>query len=410
MADGLVVVGGCYAALHAAAAARSGGYDAPIRIITEESHAPYQRPPLSKGFLAGKTDATALPLKSEAFYRESAIELHRATRVTELDLAARRAVTADGRHFGYDRLVLATGSAPRPLPVPGAELNGVFLLRGLDDAVRLREGLAGVEALVIIGGGFIGLEIAAALASTGRRIAVIEAQPRLLARAATETLASHVEARHRRAGVVLHLGAMVEEIRGDASGRVSAVVTRDGTLHPAQAVVAGIGAAPRTELAEAAGLACGGGIIVDAFGRTADPGVFAAGECALHPNPHAGGEAIRLESVQHAQDHAKAIGLSIAGQPVRYASVPWFWSDQYEMKLQMAGLPGLAEHSVIRGDPAEGRFSLFHFRDGLLFAVESVSRPADHMVARRLLAARADLTPAEAADAGFDLASRLGPR
>ncbi len=411
--DGLVIVGGCYAALQAAAAARAAGHTGPIRMLGEEACAPYQRPPLSKGFLTGRVDAEALPIRGAAFYAENAIDLVTGCRVVAIDRHGRAVQAADGRRFGYDRLVLATGSRPRRLPaeMPGAGLEGVLVLRTLPDALALRALLPDVGEAAVIGGGFIGLEVAAALSALGRRVTVLEAQPRLLARAATPPLAAQVAALHRRHGVALRLGTTARRFEADATGRrVAAVQASDGTRIPAQLVIIGIGVAPRVALAEAAGLACPDGIAVDACGRTADPAILAAGECALHPNPFAeGGRAIRLESVQHAQDHGRCVGAAAAGRPEPYAAVPWFWSDQHDWKIQMVGLAQGADRHVLRGDPDAGRFSVVHFRAGAPVAIDSVNRAAEHVLGRKLLAARAMFTPEQAADPGFDLASLLPP-
>ncbi|RDJ19917.1 hypothetical protein DWF00_20700 [Bosea caraganae] len=408
MAEGLTIVGGCYAAINTAAAARAAGYAEPIRILSEERSAPYQRPPLSKGMLTGKAVAAALQLKSDAFLRENAIELHLDSRVILIDRKERRTIAADGRAFSHDVLVLATGSQARRLPVAGAGLKGVITLRTIEDATELRSIVADSENIVVIGAGFVGLEVASALSAPGRCVTVLEAQAGVLARGGMPALARYVEAAHQRAGVRLAFGAIAERLEGNAGGRIRAVITRDGTRYPADTVIVGIGITPRVELAEAAGLACNDGILVDAFGRTSDPAIFAAGECARHPNPYAGGQMIRLESVQHAQDHAKVVGMALGGRPVAYHAVPWFWSDQYDMKLQMTGLPRKEDEHVVRGDPDSGRFSIFYFRDGKLSGVDSINRPADHIMARKLLAANSSVTSGEAGDTNFDLASRLG--
>lgn len=405
--DGLLVVGGSYAGMQVAASARAGGYAEPIRILSDESQPPYNRPPLSKGFLVGKIDLGALPLRGDAFYPDNAIELELGTRAASIDRASRRVTTEDGRHIGYERLVLAVGSRPRPLPWEGSDLAGVVALRTLADALQLRELLGEVATAVVVGGGFIGLEVASALTALGKQVTVIEAQSRLLARAATPPLAEYVAGVHRRRGVTLALDATVRRLIGDGQGRVRAVETGDGRRLAADLVIAGIGVVPNVELARQAGLACDDGILVDDHGRTADPSIFAAGECTRHPNDHAVGGSARLESVQHALDQAKAVGATLAGQPTRYGAVPWFWSDQHDFKLQIAGLAQDAERHVVRGDPASGRFSVFHFRSNALISVDSINRPAEHLLARKLLGARAAVTPEEAGDTGFNLASHL---
>lgn len=401
MPDGLVVVGGSYAAVQIAASARERGFDGPIRLVGEENAPPYQRPPLSKGFLTGKTSAAMLPLRAEAFYRDAAIDLVLGTRALSVDRAARVVTTADGRRLRYDRLALALGARARPLPVPGAGLDGVLPLRSLADAERLRDRAAEADEVVVIGGGFIGLEVASALAGPGRSVTVVEAQDRLLARALPPALSDFLAGVHRARGVRLEMRTGVRGIEGTA-GHVRSVTLDDGRTLGADLVVVGIGAIPNTEIAQACGLPCDDGIIVDRFAGTADPAIVAAGDCTRHPNAHAG-RPMRLESVQNALDQARAAAGAVAGVPVPYDAVPWFWSDQYDVKLQMAGLSGGADRSVLRGSPDRGRFSLFHFRSRRLIAVDSVNRPADHMAARRLLAAGAPVTPDQAADESVDL-------
>ncbi|MFV3128336.1 NAD(P)/FAD-dependent oxidoreductase [Niveispirillum sp. KHB5.9] len=402
MADGLVIIGGSYAAANIAAAAREAGYQEPIRLVSAEPHLPYQRPPLSKGYLSGKVEASALPLRAESWYRETGVELLLGSAATALDRGAGRVVLADGRQLSYGKLALATGARPRPLTVPGAGLRGVLGLRDLADADAIRDRMGAVDRVVIIGGGFIGLEIAATLALAGRHVTVLEAQDRLLARAVAPVLSNFLASVHRDNGVIFRFGARVTGLVGDA-GHVVGVCLADGDILPAGLVLVGIGALPNQELAQAAGLACNDGILVDAAARTGDPAIVAAGDCTRHPNPHAGGGLIRLESVQHANDQAKVAGAAVAGQPRTYDAVPWFWSDQYGFKLQMAGLARGADMSVPRGMIRDGKFSLFHFRGGQLVAVESVNRPGDHIQARRLLAAGLSPTPAQAGDADFDL-------
>lgn len=403
--DGLVVIGGSYAALQIAASAREAGFDGAIRLVSDEAQLPYQRPPLSKGFLSGKVTEAALPLRAAAFYRDNAIEAILGRRVEAVDRSARRVLMSDGRELAYDRLAFAVGARARALPVPGSGLEGVITLRTLEDARRIRAWLPVVESVVIIGGGFIGLEVAAALASLGKGVAVIEAQDRVLARAASIVLADFITAVHRRKGVRLLLRRTVHAIDGER-GRVRAVRCSDGTTLAADLVVIGVGIVPNVELATASGLSCPDGIAVDTFARTADPRVLAAGDCTWHPCAHAE-RMLRLESVQNALDQAKTAGATIAGAAKPYDAIPWFWSDQYEFKLQMVGLTQGYDSSVIRGAPEDGRFSIYYFRRGELVAVDSVNRPGDHMIARKLLAARTRIAPDEAADAAVDLCARL---
>jgi 3-phenylpropionate/trans-cinnamate dioxygenase ferredoxin reductase subunit len=403
--DGLVIVGGSYAAMQTAASARDAGYAGKIRLVTDETQLPYQRPPLSKGFLLGAMQESALPLRAEAFYRDNAIELVLDTRVEAIDRTAKRVLTTDGRRLPYDCLALAVGARARTLAVPGIDLDGVAVLRSLDDARQIRSRLPEVESAVIVGAGFIGLEVASALTSFGKDVTVIEAQERVLARAASAPLAHFVGEAHRRKGVRLHLRTTVRAIQGER-GRVRSVICSDDSVHPADLVVIGIGIAPNIELAAAAGLSCPNGVEVDAFGRSSDPCVIAAGDCTCHPSAYAG-RLLRLESVQNALDQAKTAGATIAGARKSYDAIPWFWSDQHDLKLQMAGLSRDYDVSAVRGRPEEGGFSIYYFRDDALIAVDSVNRPGDHVIARKLLASRVRLTPAEAVDASLDLRARL---
>lgn len=407
MTAGVVIVGGGQAGFQVAASLRAGGYAGPVQLVSAEPHPPYQRPPLSKGLLLGKTEPDRLLFRQRAFYEAQGIELLLSESVTAIDRAARAVATATGRVLPYDACVIATGTRARPLAVPGTEFDGVLYLRTLDDSEILGRRLADAERVVVVGGGFIGLEVAAAARTLGRGVTVLEAADRLMGRAVAPMVSSFYADLHRGRGVELVLGARITAIEGEG-GRVRAVALAGGERHPADLVVVGIGVVPNVELARAAGLACEDGILVDEHGRTSDPSVFAAGECTSHPNRFAGGR-VRLESVQNAVDQAKAVAAAIQGHHAPYDEVPWFWSDQYEVKLQMAGISRGHEREVLRGNPASGRFSVFYFKDGRLIAVDSVNRPGEHLLARRLLAAGTALTPEQAADEGFDLKRALAP-
>lgn len=398
-ARGLVVIGGSYAAAQVAASARQAGYQEPIRILSEERHLPYQRPPLSKAFLTDPGNDSQ-PLRAEAFYREQGIALELDARVVAIDRAARQVRTA-GAAVPYDRLVLATGARPRRLECEGNELDGVCLLRTIEDARAIKQRLASAAAVAIIGGGFIGLEVAASCAKLGKAVTVIEALPRLMSRALPALLGDWFAARHRAHGVDLRMGSAVRKLRGE-QGKVRAVVLSDGTEVPADLVIAGIGVVPNEELAAAAGLSCANGVVVDRHGRTQDPDIFALGDCSRHPSRYCD-TPLRLESVQNAMDQARAAGATLAGKETPYDAVPWFWSDQYDLKLQMAGLSAGHDAHAVRGSMDEGKFSVYYLRQGRLIGVDSVNRPGDHMLARKLVAACCALTPAQAADAAFDL-------
>lgn len=395
-------MGAGQAGFQAAASLRAEGYQDAITLIGEESHLPYQRPPLSKGILLGQQEPRHAILRPASFYESHRIELVTGQRVAALDLAA-GAVLVGPRRIGYDAVVLATGARNRTLAVPGASLDGVCYLRSLDESLELRQRIAAAERVVIIGGGFIGLEVAAAARSQGRQVTLIEVRERLLARSVAPVVAEYIRAQHEARGVEVLLGAQVEAIHGEA-GKVGEVALRGGARRRADVVVVGVGVAPNIELAQAAGLPVANGIAVDEQLRSADPRIFAIGDCAEYPNPYAGGR-IRLESVENAVDQGAAVARGIVGRGGPYRAVPWFWTDQFDVHLQTAGISAGFDQTVVRGDPAAGRFSVFYYRSGRLIAVDSVNRPAEHLAARKIIAAGAPVLPLQAADESFDLKS-----
>jgi 3-phenylpropionate/trans-cinnamate dioxygenase ferredoxin reductase subunit len=340
-------------------------------------------------------------LRPAGFYEKQGVEVVSGERVEEVDRAAHRVRLGSGRTLDYEHLVLALGARPRALHVPGAELDGVMTLRTVEDAAALRGRLAQARDVVVIGGGFIGLEVAAAARGRGARVTVVEALERPLARVVSPEISAFYVARHEAAGATVLLRTGVQALEG-ADGRVRRVVLADGRRLPADLVVVGIGIVPVTDLAEAAGLVVDDGVVVDAHLRTSDPAIWAVGDCARYPSAHAGGR-VRLESVQNAVDHGRCAAAGIAGAPEPYAALPWFWSDQHGTKLQIAGLTAGREAAVVRGEPEEGAFSVFCFAGGRLIGVESVNRLQEHMAARRLLEAGGSVTPEQAADPGFDL-------
>ena len=400
MQAGVVIVGGGQAGLEAAAALRTLGYDSTVTLICEEAHAPYQRPPLSKDFLAGKQEADSVFLRALVYYEKHRIDLVLGDRVTEINRGARLVHLAAGGSLPYEQLILAVGARNRPLPVPGAE--NVLYLRSLDEAVTLRQRLAEArKGIVIVGGGFIGLEVAAAGRGAGKAVTLIEAAPRLMARAVSPLLSDFFLDVHRGHGLDVVLNTAVEEVLADA------VIVSGGRRMEADLVVAGIGVVPNVELARAAGLEVSDGITVDEFLRTGDPDIFAIGDCAHHPNVYAGGLA-RLESVQNAVDQAKCVARAIMGNPTPYRDVPWFWTDQYEIRFQMVGLAAGYDQSVVRGSIESRKFSVFYFKEERLLAVDSVNRFGDHIAARKMLAAGTALTPAQAGDESVDLKKLAG--
>jgi 3-phenylpropionate/trans-cinnamate dioxygenase ferredoxin reductase subunit len=431
-ADGVLIVGGGQAAVHLASSLRDLNWQAAVTIVSEEDHAPYQRPPLSKAFLSGNAQVTTLEFRSAEHYERDRITVLTGQRVTDVRAAAPGrpgvAITADsaglksGRlEFGH--LALATGARPRRLAVPGADLAGICYLRDLGHALELRERLAAAQRVLVVGGGFIGLEAAASATAKGKAVTVVEAADRLIGRVVAPEVSDFYAAAHRRRGVRVLLGTGVAGFAGTApantgpantgpastgpastGGTVTGAHLSDGGFVPADLVIIGIGAEPRTELAERLGLACAGGIVTDAFARTSDPAIVAAGDCAVTPHPAAAdGSLVRFESYGHAIDHAKVAAATLAGVPASYDAVPWFWSDQGTLKLQIAGLSGGFDQAVLRGDPGEEKFSVLYYRDGRLLAVHAVNCPRDYLAVRRALAAGQEIPAESAADAGQPL-------
>jgi len=409
----LVIVGASYAGLQLAASARESGYCGRIVMVGEEERLPYQRPPLSKGLLTGKSSVDMLPLRSDAFYRDSGIETVLGRRAVRIDTSGRRLSLDDGQTLAYAWLALTTGARCRPLPVPGAELAGVHMLRTLDESLALAASAGQAKTACVIGGGFIGLEVAAALQARGVRVTVVEAQSRLLARSVPPIMSDYIRNAHESRGVRIETGRGLRSLRGEDGGVVAAELA-DGTAIPCELAVVGIGVIPNDELAREAGIAVDNGILVDACGRTSSERVLAAGDVAnmLHAGwgPDGAQGRYRFESIQAANDSAKACASVIAGHPAPCQSVPWFWSDQFNLKFQMAGVPQPADQVVLRGSMDNDKFCLIYLRAGRVAAVHTVNRPADHMLARRLIAAGAKLSGEQAADEQFDLKRLLaGP-
>jgi len=400
----LVIVGASYAGVQLAATARELGFEDPIVIVGEERHAPYQRPPLSKGVLTGKTTVDKLGLRGPSFFDENRIELRLGERATSLDVNAQRLGLAGGTELTYGWLALTTGARGRAFDVPGAQLDGVFQLRTLDDALRLLPAARCARRACVIGGGYIGLEVASALRSLGIEVTVVEAAERLLTRSLTPSMSAYVENAHRKRGVQLFTGRAVRSLHGE-NGRVSAVALQDGERIDCDLVVVGIGVQPNDELAVQGGLKVSNGIETDMLGRTSVHNVLAAGDVACMALASAPGAParMRLESVQAANDGARAAASVLVGRAQPCAAVPWFWSDQFDLKFQMAGLAMPGDDVVVRGDTERDRFSVFYLRQGTLVAAHSVNRPADHMHSRKLIGARARLTPEQLADESFDL-------
>jgi 3-phenylpropionate/trans-cinnamate dioxygenase ferredoxin reductase subunit len=399
----LVIVGASYAGLQIAASAREAGYDGDILLIGDEPDAPYQRPPLSKGFLTGGFGQERLPLRSQAYYDEMQIQWMPSTRAVRIDRERKELELHGGARIAYDHLALTTGARVRGLDCEGASHNAVHYLRDLRDAKRLVEHAQTARRAVVVGGGYIGLEAAASLRQKGLSVTVVESEPRVLARVASPSISAFMQRLHASRGVSFALGRKVVALH-DMAGEV-AVELDDGARLLCDLVVVGIGVVPNTELAAGCGLEVAGGIIVDAYARTSDASIVAAGDCAAFV-PYwapAGSAACRIESVQNANDMARTAAASVVGRVEPYRAVPWFWSDQYDQKLQMAGVSTGFSDFAVRGSVEEGKFSLFYFRDDTLVAVDSINRPQDHMLARKLLASGARLGIKEFNDPASDL-------
>lgn len=404
MSAGVVIVGAGHAGFETAAALRRAGFDGRVTLIGDDEALPYQRPPLSKGFLAGKVKADAVLFRARDFYEHHEIDLRQGERVVGVDRTSQTLALARGGSLPYDHLVLATGAQPRRLPVPGDDLEGVFYLRTLADADVLAARLRTQNRVVVIGGGFIGLELAAVASSLGVETIIVEGLARLMARAVTEQVSQFYALEHARWGCQVILSNSVRRIVPNGE-KAQGVELEDGRTISTDTVVVAIGIQPSIQLAQQAGLRVDNGVVVDDALRTEDPQIFGVGDCACFPSP-LDGRHVRLESVQNAADHAVCVADQLVGRPSRYRAVPWFWSDQRDLKLQMAGVPAGHDNVVVRGDPADRSFSVFWFRSGNLIGGESVNRPGDHVVVRRLLARQPHerrLTPEQAADPTFDL-------
>jgi 3-phenylpropionate/trans-cinnamate dioxygenase ferredoxin reductase subunit len=397
----VIIIGAGQAGAQVAVSLRQEGYDGRIVLIGDEPEVPYQRPPLSKAYLSGKVEAAGLLLRSAAVYTDQKIEFMQSERVEAIDPVGKTVRLASGLTLSYSHLVLALGARNRKLCVPGAELDGVAYLRTIDDARRLRQRLDSVKRAVIIGGGFIGLEFAAVANAHGIDVCVVETAHRPMARAISEHMSAYFVKKHEEAGTRILFNSGIARIIGE-QGHVTHVELSDGRQMPADLVLVGIGVLPNSELAEAAGLTVRNGVVVDEFLTTSDPSISAIGDCAAFPCRFAGG-VVRLESIQNAVDQARCVAAKLKDRPLSYASVPWFWSDQYNAKLQIAGITTHHNKTVVRGAPEEHSFSVFCFRDDHWLGVESVNRPSDHMAARKLLASGITLTPEQVAHAAFDL-------
>lgn len=387
-----LIVGASHAGAQLAASLRQEGWAGEVVVIGDEAALPYQRPPLSKAYLAGKSSLEELAIRKAEFYDKQEIRLLRAT-VTEIDRAAGQVVLGDGQTLAYDGLALCTGGRARPLAVPGIDLPGVFYLRAFADVEAIREAAASGRRAVIVGGGYIGLETAASLRALGLEVTVLEAAERVLERVTAAEVSMFYERIHRDAGVIVRTGALVEAVVGD--GRAREVVLAGGERIPADLVIVGVGLVPNTELASEAGLQVEDGVVIDDFASTSDPKIVAAGDCAIHHISRYG-RRVRLESVPSAGEQAKAAAATLCGKERPISALPWFWSDQYDLKLQIAGLNTGYDEIVLSGDPARDRdFTCYYLKRGRLLAADCVNRPRDFMKAKRALGQGLDVDRAE---------------
>ena len=403
MTAAIIVVGAGQAGCQLVSSLREGGYDGPLTLIGQETHLPYQRPPLSKGYLTGKAGLDSLWLRPSGWYSDNLVDVRAGTSVVSLDRVRRVVQLSDGSTLPYSRLVLATGARNRNLDIEGTDLAGVVLLRTLDEADRIRNQIGCANHVVVIGGGFIGMEVASTAASLGKTTTVVEVANQLMGRVLSSETAAFLLAAHRSRGLNFEMATSISRIVG-AGGRATAVDTSDGRRIDADLVLIGVGAVPNVELAAAAGLTVDNGIVVDEFLCTADRSVHAIGDCACAPNPFdsTGQLRVRLESVQNAVAQARCLASSILDRPAPYFSVPWFWSDQADLKLQIAGLTAGHDAIAVKGEVGAEKFSVYCFAAERLIGVESVNRPAEHMAARRLLARLKPLSLDQVAADDFD--------
>ena len=401
MKSGVVIIGAGQASAVAAATLRKEKYTGTIRILGDESQPAYDRPPLSKYYLAGEMELPKLLIRPEEFYADNDIDLHTNTTVASIDAEAKQVVTAADEVFDYDKLVIATGSRARRLNLPGSDLEGIFYLRTLDDVDLIRQAMGSGKRLCVIGGGYVGLEVAAVASVAGLDVTVIETQDRILQRVTTPEMSDYYHNLHVERGVNIMLNKAVTGFEG--TGSVSKVLCGDDSMD-ADLVIIGVGIVPNIEIAENAGIDCDNGILVDDHGQTSNPDIYAAGDCTNHPNRLLG-RRLRLESVPNAIEQARVACINLLGGDLEYASIPWFWSDQYELKLQMVGFSSDGEESVVRGDKSTNSFAVFHLKGGCVVAVDAVNSSKAFMLGKRLYGKSVDA--ALLADESIELKSFL---
>ena len=399
--ENCVIIGGSHAGAQLAAALRQSGWTGNITIVSADPCTPYHRPPLSKAYLDGSTPLDKIQIRPAPFYDKQNIDLILSTTVTAIDREQQQLTLDNGDTLPYSKLAITTGAKVRKIAIPGSDLKGVHYLRDLADVDNIKTFVAKGKSAVIIGGGYIGLETAASLRKAGMTVTVLEAAPRILQRVTTEQISAFYSRIHTEEGVNIIVDAAVQSIDGDE--HTESVSCADGSTIPADLVIIGIGVIPETELAEAAGLAVGNGIIVDEFARTSDHNIVAAGDCTFHHNPIYDTH-LRLESVQNATDQAKVAAKTLCGTLETYRALPWFWSDQYDLKLQIAGLSQGFDEVVIRGTTETDRsFAAFYFKAGKLLAVDAINRPKEFMQTKRALTAGQTASPEQLADESIEL-------
>lgn len=396
----VAIIGAGQAAAQLIDSLRRRGHAGAITLVGDEGF-PYQRPPLSKKYLAGELGLDRLQLRQPSYFDEQRVELRLGRRATAIDRHAKQVQLVGGATLDYEHLIIATGSHPRRLKMPGADLAGVHYLRSLSDADHLRTEVHVGQRAVIIGGGYIGLEVAATLRQLGMEVTVLEMADRVMNRVVAEPVSRYYEREHASHGVKIELDVGVLALQGDTNGRVCAVETNRGAI-AANLVVVGIGVLPTDELAQNAGLACDNGIVVDEYCRTSDQAIFAIGDCSNHPSAHYG-RRVRLESVDNAFEQANTVATNITGTPTKHDRVPWFWSDQYHHKLLIVGLADGHDQAILRGDPANHSFSVCYLRDGEFIAIDTVNMAKDQMAARKLIASRMRPDPNKLADISIAL-------
>ncbi len=409
----IVIIGGGQAAGQAAASLRQAGHEGPVTILGEEAQPPYQRPPLSKQYLAGEQGLDRVYIRPLNFYTDRDINLHTSTVVESINRDAGQVTTTGGDSHNYDKLLIATGSRPRILNIPGSDLSGIHYLRTIKDVDAIRQAMPSARRVCIVGGGYIGLEVAAVFSSLGLEVTVLEMEERILQRVTTPEMSDFYHQLHSSRGVNVQVNTAVSgfageeagdgDEKGKGKGRVNAVLCGDRKI-AADLVIVGIGIIPNTELAEAAGLECDNGIQVDGHCRTSDPSIYAAGDCTNHFNPLLG-RRLRLESVPNAMEQARVAADNMLGGDKTHAAVPWFWSDQYELKLQMVGFSSDGDKSILRGDKSANEFAVFYLQGNKVVAVDAVNSPREFMVCKQLYGRK--VNPDHLSDPAVDLKSLL---